>query len=237
LACESLVVRVATFNALHGARRGLLVSNRLLVASCRTLDADVLALQEGDRHSVRSWFRDQPALVARSLGMRVATAPVKRTPVGGWQCNALATRGNLTDVETVELPLRGGNERRVVLLARVLLPGTALTVACTHLQNGDKPAALMQLDAALDALEARPGPHVLAGDLNLGPDDVEPVLRARQFAAAPSPPTSPAQNPRRRIDWIACDGDLTAGTTRVHELFVSDHRAVVTDVVVSQPSK
>lgn len=225
------VVRVATFNARHGAGRFLLADHPGLVATCRALDADVLALQELDRRAARSWFRDQPALVASALGLRHATGRAARTPVGGHQCNALAVRGNLADVEVVPLPRAAGAELRVVVLARVLLPGRVLSVACTHLESRSKAAAREQLDAACEALRARPAPRVLAGDLNLTAAAVEPILARYGLHAAPSGPTFPAAQPARRIDWIAVDG---AGVhdTRVHRPVVSDHCPLVADLVL-----
>lgn len=227
----SRVVRVATFNARHGAGALGLADHAGLVATCRALDADVLALQELDRRSARAWFRDQPALVARALGLRHATARAKRTPVGGRQCNALAVRGNLADVEVLELPRAVGAELRVALLARVLLPGRVLSVACTHLESRSRAAAREQLHAVCAALQARPAPRVLAGDLNLGAGAVEPILAEYGLRAAPSGPTHPAERPQRRIDWIAVD-DARVHDTRVQQPVVSDHCPLIADLVL-----
>ncbi len=62
-------VRLATFNVLHG--RSLAdgkVSTERLVAACASLEADVLCLQEIDRHQVRSGAVDQTAEVAAGMG-------------------------------------------------------------------------------------------------------------------------------------------------------------------------
>ncbi|MDZ4827045.1 MAG: endonuclease/exonuclease/phosphatase family protein [Actinomycetota bacterium] len=228
------IVKVATFNARHGAGPFGIGLNRHLVATCRTLDADILALQEVDQRVIRSWFVDQPALIGRRLGQQVATARAKRTPVGGWQCNAICARGPLTEVEIVPLPGGPDDEERVVLLATVNLPGAVLSVACTHLQHrGGAPA---QLTAALDALATRPQPRIIAGDFNLGADVVEPELSRRGYRPAETGPTFPATNPRTRIDWIAVEGDLEIVRTSVPQPLISDHRPVVADVeVVVEP--
>ena len=139
--------------------------------------------------------------------MRHVSAVAKRTGFGGSQCNALCARGEISDVEIVELPRDEGTERRVALLARVKLAGATLSVACTHLQHSGG-GAREQLAAVIETLISRPSPRLLLGDFNLGSDDVEPLLAARGFTAAPSGPTFPAGAPRRRIDWIAVDGGL-----------------------------
>ncbi|GIU90437.1 MAG: endonuclease/exonuclease/phosphatase [Acidimicrobiia bacterium] len=225
---DTLVVRVATFNAQHGARPGRLPSTHGLVETCRGLDADVLGLQEVDRHVPRTWFADQPAAVARVLGYQHRSAPAKRTPIGGRQCNALCARGSIADVEVVELPGRPQDERRVLLLARVVLPAGAVTVGVTHLATAGR--ARVQLPVVLERLDARPPPHLLLGDLNLTEGDVEPVLAAHGLQAAPSGPTFPASSPRRRIDWIAVGGGLSVGPARVHRTLVGDHCPLVADV-------
>lgn len=62
-------MRLASFNVLNG--RSLadgLVSTPRLAAACASLDADVLALQEVDRHQARSGGADQTAAVAEAMG-------------------------------------------------------------------------------------------------------------------------------------------------------------------------
>lgn len=62
-------VRVATFNLLHG--RSIAdgtVSESALCAAAAALDADIVGLQEVDRHQARSHVVDQTAVVAHALG-------------------------------------------------------------------------------------------------------------------------------------------------------------------------
>jgi endonuclease/exonuclease/phosphatase family metal-dependent hydrolase len=183
---------------------------------------------------IRSYFQDQPAFIARALAMRHATAVAKRTPVGGSQCNALLARGELANVETIELPRHEGAERRVALFARVKLAGTTLSFACTHLHHRGA-GAREQLAAVIETLVGWPSPRVIAGDFNMGPDDVEPLLAARGFTPAPSGPTFPAGAPRKRIDWIAVDAGLRVVGARRHEPVVGDHCPLSADLAVVPP--
>ena len=86
--------------------------------------------------------------------------------------------------------------------------------------------------AVLETLCLRPGPRLIAGDFNLTAKDVEPLLTARGFTAAPSGPTSPARAPRRRIDWIAVDAGLAVLGSRLHQPVVGDHCPLVADIAV-----
>ena len=63
------MLRLASFNVLHG--RSLAdgqVSTERLAEACASLEADVLALQEIDRHQARSGGVDQTAAVAEAMG-------------------------------------------------------------------------------------------------------------------------------------------------------------------------
>ena len=85
-------MRFATFNLLHGRSidDGLVVPGRLTDA-VRSLDADVLALQEVDRHQDRSGSIDMTAVVADAMGaaaFRFVPA-LTGTPGFAWQAAAL----------------------------------------------------------------------------------------------------------------------------------------------------
>ena len=220
------VVRIATFNARHAADDGLF-RHRALVETCRAFDADVLALQELDRHVVRTWFRNQPALTARALAMQYVAAPAKHLGPGGRQCNALLARGPLADVEVLDLPQPPGLEPRTAIVARVILPGLELSAASTHLHHLPRSNAVPQLAMIIETLDARPGPRIIAGDLNLNADEVVPLLRDAGYLPLEVGPTAPREAPREQIDWIACDAGFQLVHAEVHEPLVSDHLAVV----------
>ena len=79
-------------------------------------------------------------------------------------------------------------------------PG-GLVVASTHLATRTGTAAA-QLAAAWAALAALPGPHVLAGDLNLHAELLAPLGIARGLGEGA---TYPSGAPARRIDHILTD--------------------------------
>ena len=126
-------------------------------------------------------------------------------------------------------------------------PG-GLTVASTHLATRTGTAAA-QLAAAWAALAALPGPHVLAGDLNLHAELLAPLGIARGLGEGA---TYPSGSPARRIDHILTDPwptgtdgmpvsaqeavGRTGGTllravgSGVRSLVVSDHAATWVDL-------
>lgn len=123
-----------------------------------------------------------------------------------------------------------------------------LAVASTHLATRTGTAAV-QLAAAWAALAALPGPHALAGDLNLHAELLAPLGIARDLGEGP---TYPSGAPARRIDHILTDPwptgadgmpvsaqeavGRTGGTllravgSGVRSLVVSDHAATWVDL-------
>ncbi|MFL6242134.1 MAG: endonuclease/exonuclease/phosphatase family protein [Acidimicrobiia bacterium] len=230
-------MRLASFNIKNGLSDDGSCDPDALVAACRGLRADVLALQEVDRGVPRSNEADQTSIVANGCGLTGIYAPARRLD-GGEYGNALLARGSFVDVEHVRLPVMPGNEARAVVLARVQVDDTDLSVAATHLQNrhggppptsADAAEQLEQLEVVLAALARRPRPRALLGDLNMPPEVTLPVLQAAGYEVADSEPTVVVGAPKFRIDYVAVDGGAV-GQSEVLDTDVSDHRALVVEV-------
>lgn len=209
------MIRVATWNIRHGRPRHGFASNRRLAQAVAALDVDVLGVQEVERRVVRSWFADQPALVARAADAAdYRYAPARRLALIGSDGVSVCVRGSV--LEWTRLPI----DDRVLLIVRTDLA----SVACTHLEaNAD--AARRQLDRVLEVFASWPAPRILLGDLNLCVDDVVPPLRQAGFELAGGGFSEPAWDPVQRIDHVAVDGfAITSVTTP--EVAVSDHRPV-----------
>ena len=229
---------MGTFNIKNGLCADGSCDPEVLVHACKGLRADVLALQEVDRGAHRSQRADQTAAVAARCGLTGLYAPARRLSRGGEYGNALLVAGAITDVEHVPLPVAPGRETRAAVIARAEVPGTALSVAATHLQNRrrrpprtaeEAGEQLEQLEIVLGALARRARPRVLLGDLNIPPAVAEPVLVAAGYQVAESELTTPAPEPKFRLDYVAVDG-LTILGSEVIDTDVSDHRALVVEV-------
>jgi endonuclease/exonuclease/phosphatase family metal-dependent hydrolase len=249
-------VRVATFNILHGRSPsdGEVDVDRL-AAAVRTLDADVLALQEVDRDQPRSGGADLSAVAAEAMGAVESrfVAALAGTPGATWTAAtgqeqpgsagygvALLSRCPVRSWQTVRLPalpapvpfrVRGRrpvlvrDEPRVAVLAEVEGPQGPLTVAGTHLSF--LPGwNLLQLRSVARAL--RPAQRaLLVGDLNVHAAAAVRTTRMRPLATAL---TYPADRPDRQIDHVLGRGLAAVSEGRAVELPLSDHRALVVDV-------
>lgn len=220
-------VRIATFNLHHAAPPGRPYTGRGLKAAVQQLDVDLLALQEVDRRVSRSRFSDQAAIVSRATGLHPVFVSARPLGPFGRYGIALLSAEPASAIEVVRLP-SFGMEPRVAIVASVVLGGVRVSVAATHLQNRRRVAAA-QIDVVLERLMARPGPHVLLGDLNAGPDLLGRSMSEHGLIRAESPPTFPTRAPTDSIDWIAVRG-LTVRDAEVPDVWLSDHFPLVATV-------
>ena len=217
-------IRVGTFNLHHGAPPGRSFDQQGLRRSASRLGVDLLELQEVDRRVGRSRFCDQARLVASATGLHAAFAGARRLGVIGEYGIALLAATPPTAVEVVPLPSFGA-EPRVAIVASVELRGRRVSVAATHLQNRAW-IAERQLPVVLEHLMARPGPHLLLGDLNAGPDRLGAMVRGAGLVPSFGGPTFPTRAPTDHIDWIAAGG-LSVDSIEVPGVWASDHFPMV----------
>jgi endonuclease/exonuclease/phosphatase family metal-dependent hydrolase len=247
-------VRLVTFNIHHGVgddgRHDLARLAQVLAAA----DADVICLQEVDRHfGDRSEHVDQGLLLARALDMQLAWGPALDEPrpdgrSRGEYGNALLSRLPLLVSDVHRLP--GAGEPRCALRAMVELDGGALWVTATHLsrKSADRAAQV----AALAELHTAPmETGIVVGDFNTAPDAPELAALRPRFADAweladqrddragwkiwqhDDGNTHPARSPHRRIDqaWVT-EGVAVAAAQVLGGGGASDHLPLMLDLAV-----
>jgi len=222
------------------------------------LDADVLALQEVDRNQPRSELADLTSVAAEAMGAtdHRFVAALAGTPGTAWVAAtgaeqpdaaaygiALLSRRPVRAWEVVRLPaLRTSapmrftgdllptlvrDEPRVAVAAELEGDSGPLTVANTHLSfvpwwNGH------QLRSLVRALAPAPRPLALVGDLNMGR---ERAVRVSGLRSACALPTFPSHAPREQLDHVLLDGSVQPGYAEARRLRVSDHQALVVELV------
>jgi len=243
------VLRLVSFNVHHGVgvdgRHDLGRLTRLLAAT----DADVICLQEVDRHfDARSELADQAAELAAALDRELAFAASLQVADGGQYGNALLSRLPVLDTEVHRLP--GAGEPRTALRAVVQVDGGALTVITTHLANRSHADRAAQAAVLADLAD---GVGVVVGDLNADAGAPElAALRARLTDAWTAAPdrgdqsrrlslhrgqgcTHPVRRPRVRIDQVWVPAGVTVTAARVLDgSAVSDHHPLQVDLELAR---
>lgn len=163
---------VVTYN-IRGCRTDTGAADPERIASAlRTLDADVIALQEVDVRLPRSGFVDQVAAIAAQLRMNFAYGPSIDFAIGSYG-NAVLSKFPIRHAEIHRLPAEW--EPRSLLDVSIDWNGYPLHVLVTHL-GVKKSEHREQVESLYDYLQEKSyDSTVLLGDLNMLPSD--PLLR------------------------------------------------------------
>jgi endonuclease/exonuclease/phosphatase family metal-dependent hydrolase len=249
-------VRIGTFNILHG--RSLeddRVDVERLASAVKSLDTDVLGLQEVDRDQPRSMGADLTAVAAEAMGApeHQFVAALAGTPGGTWMAAtgeeqpgsatygiALLSRYPVVSWRVVRLPsLRSrvpmwfkGSRKPVlvhdeprVAVAAVIDGPHGQFTVCNTHVSFIPGWNAWQLRSLLRSLTGTREPLVLLGDLNMEPPLVARIGGLRPLATAD---TFPADLPVRQLDHVLARGPLrSTGPAEALRLPLSDHRALV----------
>ncbi len=248
-------VRLVTFNIHHGVGEDQRHDLPRLAKLLASLDADIVCLQEVDRHyGERTEEVDQALLLSRGLDMQLAWGPAIDEPGPRGRPhrqygNALLSRLPILVSDVHRLP--GGGEPRSALRTMIELDGGALWVTNTHLSTRSAEERSAQVATIADLLTEPMETGVLVGDLNTGPDapeldslrerftDAWHLARARDDLAGrrswrgEEGDTFPAGSPRKRIDQVWVAGGVSVASAQVLDADgASDHLPLVVDLEV-----
>jgi endonuclease/exonuclease/phosphatase family metal-dependent hydrolase len=224
---------ILSFNIHHAAGDDGVVDLDRLAGEIRRTRADVVGLQEVDRHfGERSGWADQPAELARRLGMHVVHgANLDLEPEAPGQPRrqygtAILSRHPVVDWRNTPLPKGNAAEEQRGLLTAVLnVHGLRVRVLNTHLQHDNAASRLAQAEVVAAAVTASREPVVLTGDLNAAPGTPEITTLTAHLRDGGRQPTYPAGEPDARIDYVLTDG--LPLYSRVLPTASSDHRPVL----------
>jgi len=229
-------LRVMTYNIESGAR-GLEGVGQAL----REVGADLVALHEVDRGTTRAGGLDQSEALAGLAGLPYHAHFRATGLYGGDYGLALLSRYPLRSVEQRPLPTWPGLEPRILVHAVVEVEGRLLSIYLTHLSHlpTRAPLRLQQARAIRAVLDADPGPLLLLGDLNEGPDSgavgelqrglINVFDRVGQGPSGTYPLPVPL-GPTLRLDYVLSGGGVLPRRSFVYRSPASDHYPVVADL-------
>ena len=212
----------------------------------RSQTPDLVALQEVGRHwSADSDFGDQPAQLARLLGMEwVYGANLDRDPPAPGAPRreygiAILTAWPVADSEHVLLPrVSAENEQRGLLALDVDVDGAPFRLYNAHLGVSAEDRRV-QVEALLAAADKATGPHALVGDFNARPQAPELAPLFDRFRDAWTVGgegdgfTFPASAPASRIDYVLGSPQLAVSGADVPALPGSDHLPLVAELAIA----
>jgi len=200
------VVRVLTFNILHGATTKGDFNLDTIASVINEVQPDLVALQEVDFKTHRAKDFD----LATELGWRTKMAPLFGKAMnfdGGGYGEGVLTRMPIISSRTVALPHSPGNEPRAALEVTVeLASGDTICFVGTHLEHQRNNPDRIDQTKKLNAVFTRNKyPTILAGDLNDTPQS-QPIQILKKYwtdASGDNPqPTFSSANPQRKIDYV-----------------------------------
>lgn len=236
-------VRVLCYNIHHGRGDDDRVDLERIARVIRSVEPDVVALQEVDRGVERSGRLDEPAELGRLTGM----TPLFERNIphqGGEYGNAVLTRLPIQGHRNVPLPALTDNEQRGVLVVDLALGDAEapLRILATHLDHHPDDAERIASAALINELASDlvDRPSILMGDLNAVPDSrvLERLGQIWARANAEPLPTYPASTPKRQIDYIltAPMGHWRTVEVRVlDEPVASDHLPIFAVLELVEP--
>ena len=204
---SSKVVRVLSFNILHGATtRGDFDLDKI-ASVIKKVDPDLVALQEVDFKTRRARNYD----LATELGWRTYMAPVFGRAMkydGGEYGEAVLSKFSFVKTRNVALPHSIGNEPRAALEVVIVLPsGDTMAFVGTHFDHTkDEKDRIAQAQKVNEVFSQNIYPTILAGDLNAVPGSetiniLEEVWASSYDKAKPAY-TFPSGKPSAKIDYI-----------------------------------
>lgn len=238
-AADPVQLRVLAWNVHHCEG----VDGRLDVARIsaviRSLDPDLVALQEVDKNCTRSNSVDQPAELAKLTGLH-AVFEKNIDLQGGQYGNAVLSRWPVQKHRNLHLPCLKQGEQRGALIVDTAVPGDEsnespipLSFISTHFDHRGDDQERLESAAMLNSLAAETGAGrmLLAGDLNARPESavLQRILTLWSNTTTKPLPTVPADKPRTQIDYILMSAAVKARVIECRvpdETLASDHRPI-----------
>jgi len=201
---SSRIVRVLSFNILHGATMRGDFDLEQIARVIRQAEPDLVAMQEVDFFTRRAKHMD----LATELGLRTGLAPLFGRAMyfdGGEYGEGILSRYSFLSTRNHDLPAQEGHEPRSALEVHVILKsGDTIAFVGTHFDHQGDVDRINQAAKVREILAGVDLPVLLAGDLNATPESrtMEILFSDLSPSSTDMAPTIPSNGPRAKIDYI-----------------------------------
>ncbi|WP_078427212.1 endonuclease/exonuclease/phosphatase family protein [Alkalihalobacterium alkalinitrilicum] len=215
------MITVTSYNIRYGKGIDNRVNLERTIETLRSLDADIISLQEIERYSIRSKFQDQVRLIAEALDMNATFYPSLSYP-GLYYGNAILSRFPIKDTELITFKNR--REDRSAILSNIQLSNKqSIYVLNTHLglNREERLQAIEMIHQKLNKIE---GPILLKGDLNSLPKKQEyEIWNSYLSKSNEGMPIQTYSSRDWQIDYIFHSKEFVVNQTSVLQSEASDH--------------
>lgn len=225
-------IRVMTYNIHRGINKDNELSLDGIAEVIRSSGAEIIALQEVERFSVRTGFQDQIEYIANKLSMQYAYGKSINI-LNGQYGNAILSKYPIEEYQVSKLPSEG--EQRTLLRTSMNVYGNRISVYSTHL--GLKQS---ERDMQIEEIMRITGDDknlILAGDFNTKVDKLGSITGNYRDSASYSnniKATFIAEDLSERIDYIFTSKDFEVKGYDVLESDASDHYPVIITLKLKQ---
>lgn len=225
-------LRVMTYNIRHGEGMDGKINLKRIASIIKSLKPDIVALQEVDKHALRSKNTDQSVELGRLTGMHAYFGKAISLPAGGDYGQAILSRYKLKNPQVVSLPVNSGQEARILVTTQVSperIP--EMTFIGTHLTFEVSSSGIQYEQAKVLVRDfGEQAPLVLAGDMNaLTESNIIRLMRSK-WSDATDNITDWTNNTDGKIDYIMygrSDQWREVATLLIYEDTASDHRPIL----------
>jgi endonuclease/exonuclease/phosphatase family metal-dependent hydrolase len=239
---SSKVVRVLSFNILHGATTKGDFDLEKISRVIEDANPDFVALQEVDFKTNRAKKFD----LATELGWRTKMVAIFGKAMkfdGGEYGEGILSRHSFIQSRNIALPYSPGSEPRAALEIITVLPsGDTIALVGTHLDHlRDEKDRVAQAKKINEVFSINKYPTILAGDLNAVPGSTPINILEDMWAASydkkDPQPTFPSNNPRIKIDYVMFYPESrwsVIKTEIICDTIASDHCAYLVTLLLSE---
>lgn len=223
-------ITVLSYNIRHGAGTDDVIDLSRIAAVIKSVDPDIVSLQEVDVLTKRSGGVDQAQELGRLTGMQAVFSP-SMDHSGGKYGNAVLTKLSIESSKV--LPLPGEPRSALFLKLKKNDSGMHFVFIATHFDTDSIPrmASIPLIEKEYETMDGLPA--ILAGDLNALPHSTVMTELFKRWCSTVSTNgwyTFPSQKPSMQIDYILfrpCSNWRVVKSEVPEESVASDHRAIM----------
>lgn len=229
---ESESLQLMTYNIHRGIGKDGKLDLDRIAAVIKGSQADIIALQEVERHSIRTGFQDQIKKLSEAAEMNYAYGKSINV-LNGEYGNGLLSRYPIQEYEVYQLPSFG--EQRTLLKTIINIDGYTLAVYNTHLGLKESERK-EQTDFILQLLSEEALDYVLMGDMNSKSSKLSDMTDKLQDSAQGSDKAQQSTfqegELQERIDYILGSSGLKLSGYDVVTSEASDHYPVLCKIEI-----